>query len=638
MSQNERLLLGTAGHIDHGKTALIRALTGQDTDRLTAEKERGISIELGFAHYEAAGHRFGVVDVPGHERFIRQMLAGVHGIDLVLFTVAADDGIMPQTEEHFDILHLLGARNGIFVVTKADLVPEERLDEVRSDIEVLAVGTSCERWPVLSVSSTTGLGLDALREELGRQLDRIPRRETGGYFRLPIDRAFTLHGHGLVVTGTALAGEVREGDGLTLLPGGENVRARSIQVHGDPVKVASAGQRVAVNLPGVGKEAAGRGHWLVDPRLEDTTDRFDCLLEVRPGASRPLRSFDRLRIYLSTAEILGRVILLDGRKELEPKQSGWCQIALEEPVVATWGDRFIARTETATRTMGGGRIIHPFAPRHRPSEPSPVPTLAALSEGEPDKRMHAFLELLREFAAPTALVAQAMGTTFEEIGPIAAHSPHILPLPDAQEPEAWTISPKWDALRAEITDVLQNFHRIHPIAAGMDLESLRSRLRTPLSAKLFRPVIARLEASGVVAREQSDVRLAEHEVKLDESQSDRARAITTAIESGGLTPPDAKQIAASMNMTAGKALELLHLLERERKAVRVAPEIFYHADAYQRARRLFEDIIADKGEVTVADYRTALSASRKYALALLEHFDETGITVRIGDARRLRST
>ena len=341
MNQNERLLLGTAGHIDHGKTALIRALTGQDTDRLAAEKERGISIELGFAHYEAAGHRFGVVDVPGHERFIRQMLAGVHGIDLVLFTVAADDGIMPQTEEHFDILHLLGADHGIFVITKADLASEERLDEVRSDIEVLAVGTRCEQWPVLSVSSTTGVGLDALREELGRQLDRIPRRETGGYFRLPIDRAFTLHGHGLVVTGTALAGEVREGDGLLLLPGGESARARSIQVHGDPVEVASAGQRVAVNLPGIDKEAARRGNWLVDPRLETTTDRFDCLLEVRPGASRPLRSFDRLRIYLSTAEVLGRVILLDGRRELAPKESGWCQIALEEPVVATWADRFI---------------------------------------------------------------------------------------------------------------------------------------------------------------------------------------------------------------------------------------------------------------------------------------------------------
>ncbi len=638
MSQAERVILGTAGHIDHGKTALIRALTGQETDRLAAEKERGISIELGFAHYEVEGHRFGVVDVPGHERFIRQMLAGVHGIDLVLFTVAADDGIMPQTEEHFDILHLLGARHGIFVITKSDLVDAARIEEVRSDIEVLAVGTACESWPVLAASSVTGTGLDDLRTELARQLEGLVRRDPSGYFRLPIDRAFTLHGHGLVVTGTAIAGEVREGDALAIRPTGLDTRARSIQVHGEAVTCASAGQRVAVNLPGIEKNEVRRGYWLTDPSIEFTTDRIDCWFEVRPGAPRPLRSFDRLRIYVTTAEVLGRLILLGDRKELAPKESGWCQIALDQPVLVAAGDRFIARTETATRTTGGGEVAHPFAPRHRASETNLLERLEALRNGEEEERVHAFLEILREFAAPTELVAQSLGQRAEAVQAMVRNSNRVLPLPEASSPEAWTTQTKWERLRSEVVGVLEEFHRVHPIATGMDLESLRSRLRVPLEAKLFRPVITRLEAAGVVAREAATVRLPQHRVQLDEAQTGQAASISGAIDAGGLTPPDVKQLAADLGLTTGKALELLHLLEKQAKVVRVTPEIFYSEKAYQRARQLLEDCIEKTSEVTVADYRTALSASRKYALALLDHFDQAGITIRVGDARRLRTT
>lgn len=638
MSQNERVILGTAGHIDHGKTALIRALTGQETDRLAAEKERGISIELGFAHYEIEGHRFGVVDVPGHERFIRQMLAGVHGIDLVVFTVAADDGIMPQTEEHFDILHLLGARHGLFVITKTDLVDAARIDDVRSDIEVLAVGTACEEWPVLAVSSTTGAGLEELRRELSRQLDRLPARDASGYFRLPIDRAFTLHGHGLVVTGTAVAGSVREGDVLAIRPGGETTRARSVQVHGENVERGAAGQRVAVNLPGIEKEEAKRGRWLTDPRVEVTTDRIDCWFEVRPGAPRPLKSFDRLRIYVATAEVLGRIILLGDRKELPPKSAGWCQLALDEPVLVAAGDRFIARSEAATRTTGGGEVIHPFASRHRASETDVVPQLEILRTGDAGARLHAFLQLLREFAAPTEFVAQGLGLSEEAIVATAGQALDLLPLPNPEGPEAWTTSEKWKRLEAEVVDALREFHRVHPIASGMDLESLRSRLRVPLPGRIFRPVIARLDAAGLVVREDTTVRLPEHRVQLDEAQEGQASEILDAVVSGGLTPPDAKQLASSLRLNPSKALELLHMLEKQDKVVRVTPDIFYGAAAYARAKELLHGGIAGSDEITVAEYRTALSASRKYALALLEHFDTTGVTIRVGDVRKLRST
>ncbi|MDG2307959.1 MAG: selenocysteine-specific translation elongation factor [Candidatus Binatia bacterium] len=638
MSQTERVILGTAGHIDHGKTALIRALTGQETDRLAAEKERGISIELGFAHYEIDGHRFGVVDVPGHERFIRQMLAGAHGIDLVLFTVAADDGIMPQTEEHFDILHLLGARHGVFVITKTDLVDADRLAEVRSDIEVLAVGTACEAWPVLAVSSMTGTGLDELRSELSRQLSALPGRDTSGYFRLPIDRSFTLHGHGLVVTGTAIAGAVREGDALAIRPGDITTRARSVQVHGEAVTQGLAGQRVAVNLPGVEKSDAKRGLWLTDPRIEVTTDRVDCWFEVRPGAPRPLRSFDRLRVYVTTAEVMGRLILLGDQKELEPKSSGWCQIALDEPVLVAAGDRFIARTEAATRTTGGGEIVHPFAPRHRASDSSLIERLEVLHSGAAPERLRAFLDLLNEFAAPTEFVAQCLGQSEKRVCESASQAKDVLPLPDADEPEAWTTVEKWQKLEAEVREALKSFHRVHPIAEGMDLESLRSRLRVPLPAKLFRPVIARLDAAGTVIREEATVRLPEHKVTLDKAQEGHTTKILEAINAGGLTPPDAKQLASALDVTQPKALELLHLLEKQEKIVRVTADLFYASDSYTQAKQLLRTGMEASAEITVADYRTALSASRKYALALLEHFDQSGITIRVGDSRRLRTT
>lgn len=638
MSQTERIILGTAGHIDHGKTALIRALTGQETDRLAAEKERGISIELGFAHYEIDEHRFGVVDVPGHERFIRQMLAGAHGIDMVVFAVAADDGIMPQTEEHFDILHLLGAKNGIFVITKTDLVDDERVEEVRSDIEVLAVGTASEAWPVVAASSTTGSGLEELRATLSRELDKLPPRDASGYFRLPIDRAFTLHGHGLVVTGTAIAGAVREGDALAIRPGDLSTRARSVQVHGESVEAGLAGQRVAVNLAGVEKDDVKRGRWLTDPRIEVTTDRVDCWFEVRPGATRPLRSFDRIRVYVTTAEVMGRVILLGDQKELEPKSSGWCQIALDEPVLVAAGDRFIARTETATRTTGGGEIVHPFARRHRASETDLIERLELLRLGDPAEQMQAFLDLLNEFAAPTEFVAQCLGKSEEVVHQTARAASNILPLPDAEAPEAWTTNEKWKRLQAEVVAALDDFHRVHPMAAGMDMESLRSRLRVPLPAKLFRPVLARLDAAGTVVREEASVRKPDHKVKLDDTQSTQAKEILAAVEAGELTPPDAKQLASSLDVTPAKALELLHLLEKQEKVVRVTADIFYAKPAYTQAKGLLRSGIESSAEITVADYRTALNASRKYALALLEHFDQSGVTIRVGDVRRLRTT
>ena len=323
-------IVGTAGHIDHGKTALIRALTGQETDRLKEEQERGISIDLGFAYFTLPdGTRTGIIDVPGHERFIRNMLAGAHGIDLVLFTVAADDGVMPQSEEHLDILHLLGVSRGIFVITKADLADEKRLTEVREEVELLASGTVLEGSPTIVVSSLTGSGFDDLRREMIRQLEGFQARRATGLFRLPLDRVFIIKGHGTVVTGTAMGAATRVGQKLRVLPADEEVRVRSIQVHGETVESAGLCQRVALNLTGAEKVELKRGDLLADERLNFSTTRLDAQLEIRPAAKRAVKNNQRVRFYLGTAETLARTIVLEG-SEIPPKKSALSQLVLNE--------------------------------------------------------------------------------------------------------------------------------------------------------------------------------------------------------------------------------------------------------------------------------------------------------------------
>jgi selenocysteine-specific elongation factor len=632
------IIIGTAGHIDHGKTSLVRLLTGQDTDRLAAERERGISIELGFAHYDIDGRRFGVVDVPGHERFIRNMLAGAHGIDLVLFTVAADDGIMPQTEEHLDILHLLGVRRGIFVVTKIDLVDAARVAEVRGDIEVLACDTALEEAPICEVSNLTGQGIEELRAEIARQVVALPPRETGGYFRLPIDRSFVIQGHGVVVTGTAISGTVTEGDLLAVRPLELEVRARGIQVHGTPVKQARAGQRVAINLTGAEPKEATRGQVLADPRLRFTTDRFDCWFEVRPAARRPLRSFERVRLYFETAELAGRIIVLGEATQVAPKARAYCQLALEGRVLAAAGDRFIVRSETGTRTIGGGVVVQPFAARHRAQDGDPGPLLATLANanGPAGARLHALLTLLPGFAAEVELVAQALTLTTEEVRAIATGNPQVIALPDLGHPEALTTDEKWERLAAAVNDALVNFHRVHPLAHGMELESLRSRLPVSLPPKLFRPAVSRLQAQGVVSRDDALIRLASHSVRLDRTEQDLAARVRQQIVAGQFMPPDLRQLEASLELPHARVLEIVQVLENERAIVHVAPDLYYDREALDRARTMVTDFLAHNQQITAAEFRNLLAASRKYAIALLDYFDRSALTVRVGDARRLR--
>ena len=628
------VILGTAGHIDHGKTALIKALTGIDTDRLKEERERGISIDLGFAHFDAGDVHAGVVDVPGHERFIRNMLAGAHGIDLVLLVVAADDGVMPQTEEHLDILHLLGARRGVVAMTKVDLVEVARRRAVREEIEILLDGTGLAAAPVVEVSTVTGEGIERLRETLRAALHATTRPDPAGCFRLPVDRAFVMRGHGVVVTGTATAGAVRPGANVRILPGGAEARVRGVQVHGRPVDEAIYGQRVALNLGGIEHSQVRRGQIVCDPELDRVTDRLDAWVELRPAVRRPLPRHAPVRVYLGTAEAMGKIVWLDGRPELGPEQSTYAQLVLREPIAAFGGDRFILRAQNATATIGGGVVLQPFAPRPQARLDSRLPQLAALRAAvTPLDRLNALLALDAAFAVSPAALAAAANLRAEAVRALlAAHSS----VRTIGHDEAYTTAEKWERLRTAVRDALGVFHSQQPRQAGMEMESLRSQLAADLPPKVFRAVVEQLAAEQVLVRSDSLLRLPTHQAGLDRSDVPVAAHLIAALSAGGFTPPDTKQLAADLGIAPPRLGEILAELERGGHVARGAPDLYFAPAAVDRARDLIRTHVAQHGEITAAAFRDRINASRKFSIALLNYFDRTGFTLRVGDVRKLR--
>ncbi len=633
-------IIGTAGHIDHGKTALIKALTGQDTDRLKEEKERGISIDLGFAYFTLPdGSRAGIVDVPGHERFIRNMLAGAHGIDLVLFTVAADDGVMPQTEEHLDILHLLGTRRGIFVITKADLTDAGRLDDVRDEIELLAGGTTLAGAPIIEVSSTTGVGLDKLRAEIVRQLDGFQARRATGIFRLPLDRAFVIKGHGIVVTGTAMGAEVRVGDKLRVLPSGNEVRVRSIQVHSDSVESAGLCQRVALNLTGAEKLDLARGDVLADERLESATARFDAWMEIRPAAKRALKSNTRVRLFIGAAETIARAILLDDAGVIAPKSAGFAQLVTEDPVVALSGDRFVIRDETNSRTLGGGVVLNPFGRRVRKPLEAYRANLRLLKDASGGDALEALINLQESFALGASRIATLMNIPIGEAEDALREAPRFVRLSIGDE-EGFTTRTRWDALKRFALDALAMHHKSEPLSPGLEMEALRSRLPYEIGARAFRPIIDRLSRESEIVREEGVLRLKSHRVQLGGDTETLGANVEAALTRAEFQPPELKQLADALKIPANQLAHLravMLAMEREGRVVKIATDLYFSRAAADTARDRLVEYLNGNPEITAATFRDLLGASRKFAIAILDHFDHIGVTTRVGDARRLRS-
>jgi selenocysteine-specific elongation factor len=629
-------IIGTAGHIDHGKTSLIKALTGQDTDRLKEEKERGISIELGFAHFDLPdGTQAGVVDVPGHERFIRHMLAGAHGVDLVLFTVAADDGIMPQTEEHLDILHLLGVNRAIWVITKADLVSEARIRELEQDIEVLSAGTSLEKSPVVPFSAVTGLGLEELRRRIAQDLERDAAPQSAGYFRLPVDRVFVMQGHGVVVTGTALSGEIRTGDHVRCLPGDQLFRVRSVQVHGHATETATWGQRVALNLSGQEKPVIERGQVICHEKITMSADRFDASLEVRPAATAGIKNHQRVRVHLGTAERLATVILLASKEKVGPKESAFCQIVLAEPALALRGDRFIVRDETAQRTLGGGVVLHPWAERHRKKEPHLLETLTLLAGHDTGALVGVFLDDSESFALPIGPLAQFLDAREDDLAPRLEGMDGIRAL-NVDGEKVYTTEAKWRQLGSTLEAALRDFHVGHPLAPGMEMEEVRDRLPGRVSPRLFRVVLDELEAARLVVRDANLLRLPTHTIRLKDDEAALAQRITASLGGTPMTPPDVKQIERESGIGRNRLTEILRVMERTGSIVRVAPEMYFLRESVEKIKKDLRQHLSERSDITPATFRDLFGTTRKYAIPLLEYLDREGITVRVGDSRRLK--
>ncbi len=632
------MIIGTAGHIDHGKTELIRALTGIETDRLREEKERGISIDIGFAWIDIAGHRVGIVDVPGHERFIRNMLAGAHGIDLVMLVVAADDGVMPQTEEHLDIVHLLGTERGIVVMTKVDLVPSERRDDVREEIEILVDGTTLEGAPVLEVSSITGDGVTELLEALRGEVKSFEETPARGLFRMPVDRSFVIHGHGAVVTGTATAGSIEAGQQIRVLPGDLAARVRGVQVHGEEVARAQRGQRIALNLAGVEASELRRGQVICDAALESVTDRFDAFIELRPAVGKPLRRHSLVRLHAGTAEVMAKVLYLDGREQLAAKESAFVQLALREPVAAFGGDRFILREQTARKTIGGGVILYPFAERPRRRQDPRLPALTKLHQADSDsRRLDALLDLQSTAVVTAHALAAAANLRITDVHAALKKAESLVRLPDGGSPEAYARTERWEELGAAIVRRTAAFHEENPRKAGMEMESLHSQLAGELPAKIFRIALQGLEKNGEIVRDGSVIRLPEHTVGLDQKQQKLAERVRELLEAGQLTPPDLAAICDQLETPAREIGFCIEQLEHAGHARRIDDKLAYTTGALEQVCEIIRQHVTDHGEIDARSLRDLIGASRKYSIALLTYFDRTGFTMRVGDVRKLRA-
>ena len=630
-------VIGTAGHIDHGKTSLIKALTGQDTDRLKEEKERGISIDLGFAHLDLPdGTSAGVVDVPGHERFIKNMLAGAHGIDLVLFTVAADDGVMPQSEEHLDIVHLLGVKMAIFVITKADLVPPARIADVEEEIKILTLGTLLEDSPILTVSTVTGQGLAELKEQISQTLKRCDKPAPGGYFRLPVDRAFVLQGHGVIVTGTALSGEIQVGERVRCLPGDQLFRVRSLQVHGNSVERAGWGQRVALNLTGPERASIERGHVMCSEKLSLTSNRFDAFMEVRPAATKGIKNHQRVRVHQGAAERLAKIILLGSKDTAAPKESAYCQVTLAEPLLVLRGDHFIVRDETGQRTLGGGTVIHPWARKHKRADAALPARLKALHTGDFQQLAETFLDESEAFALPLDSVHQFLNLKEEEARNCIDQIPSLLAF-SAEGEKLYTTKTKWHRLREAMITALKGFHASHPLVPGMDMEELRGKLIFELSPKIFRVLVDALITEKSIVKEENLLRLPEHRVKVGGQEKSLMEKIEKILGAQPMAPPDLKQIEKDLGVSRSKLADVLRLLEREASVVRVATDLYFLTTCVDKVRGVLYKFLSANGEISAAAFRDLLGSSRKYTIALLEYFDREGFTMRIGDIRRLKS-
>jgi selenocysteine-specific elongation factor len=645
------IIVGTAGHIDHGKTALVRALTGIDADRLPEEKRRGITIDIGFADLDLDEVRVGFVDVPGHERFVKNMLAGAHGIDVVALVIAADESVMPQTREHFEICRLLDVRAGLVVLTKKDLVDKELLGLVSAETSEMVAGSFLENAPIVAVSSRTGEGLEDLKNVLREVCSQVPSRSNEQVTRLPIDRAFTMSGFGAVVTGTLIANEISEGEELELLPSGTRVRVRGLQVHGAKVQRAVAGQRTAVNLGGVDVAAIERGMVLSAAGKFRPTQIVDARVQVLATAARALRSRQRVRVHIGAAEVLARVKVLesstgvppvnhaqDARATIEPGKQGFAQFRFEAPVVGVTGDRFIIRSYSPQRTIGGGLIVDPFATKHRAKDFAVAgERLADLIAGDRKRKVELFAAATEERGLKRSDLIARTGWRDEVAEAAIAAARDDKSIIDVGG--ELLIPSIFDELKAKVVKDVKAHHQSEPLSRGLAKEILRGRHFANAPPDLFSAVLGQLETESALAVEKDIVRRREHTRATTGADAELLNRLDSVYRQASLASPSIAEALTRAGIPASAQAhgrKLLQVLIDSGALVRVDGEMFFHREAVDELiakLRIFAGKEPANRAIDVPSFKELAGISRKYAIPLLEYLDRQRVTRREGDKR-----
>ncbi len=633
----KQIVLGTAGHIDHGKTTLVKALTGINTDRLKEEQLRGITIELGFAWLDLPGGlRIGIVDVPGHEKFVKNMVAGATGIDVVAMVIAADEGVMPQTREHMEICQLLGVKYGFVVLTKTDLVDDEWLELVTDDIRKFVKDTFLDGAPILPVSAVTGKGIPEFIKTLDELSPKIPGRSSSGLFRLPVDRVFTMKGFGTVITGTLISGKVEVGETIMIYPSGVTSKVRGIQVHNESVNEAVAGMRTAINFQGLDKASVERGEIVSTPGALIPGYMLDISLHLLKSNRKPVKNRTRVRFHTGTSEILGNLVLLD-REELLPGEDTAAQLRLDSPTAVVKDDRFVLRSFSPVRTIAGGQILNPVPRKHKRFKPEVTEALKNITSLPAE-------ELVGYYVSESGY----MGVSFSDLKVMTniteknldgslqnLLSKKKIVLID-KESRIFLHQAGIENLKKEMHDFIDAYHKSNPLKAGMPKEELKSKLPDFLNPKLFILIINQMIKDKNIALDEDMVRLEGHKVSLGEDQSGIKMKIIKAFKESGLTPPYLKELVQEHKMDHVRAKEVLLLLVDEGILLKVKEDLYFHSDNINEIKNRMVEFLRKNGEMTTPQFKDMTGASRKFLIPLLEYFDSKNVTIRIGDIRKLR--